>query len=486
MNEPYDNSPNTSSTNDTLSPMFNTFDRPVAGPSFTGGNQFQGNTSHPQSNHGIDLSAGATINDPFLFIGNEAAMFTDSLVMETSPEYHHYRSAMNTGGELQSDIAAALPSLLSLGVAGGGPNNPPHASLYSPYPHPLVKTGMTEMPFPHHMNYMSSFQSHGKIPMPQSFVNMRPQMHAMSGPHDLAGSQPKSGGHDFGQNVFLYPYLGTHGDPMSGSNASLPFAGRELATMKEEGGKGTAESGKDGKQPQSSQEDDYFSLAALDMFSSGLEGNANDIDRARQGHQLQQQQQQQQQLVQDPQNGFYMLRNMPYLPIHPFMTFNNQHGLEGNPLYNPHLLSVTPGLIPANPLPPAGKRKPKGGGSGTPVVKGKPAKFEESFDEEEEDLSPVHSVERGAGSYSHMSHHSHDSHGHSAELAAAAMVTGTSIKGTSRANNSLSSLSRRFVEFYGDAKTIPYISGQLDENDYTGQGTPRSFPINHLFIDLIE
>ena len=118
------------------------------------------------------------------------------------------------------------------------------------------------------------------------------------------------------------------------------------------------------------------------------------------------------------------------------------------------------------------KRRPKATSQST--AKGKAAKgaagtakikSEDCMDEED-------SSEKEKGALFQMSHHSHNSHGHSGnpvEAAAMAMITSSSIKGSNRANNSLSTLSRRFVEHYGDEKTIPYISGQLNIEDCSGE-----------------
>ena len=235
---------------------------------------------------------------------------------------------------------------------------------------------------------------------------------------------------------------------MSDNNLEL-FQGREV-------GNGESDAAKSNKTNFQKSDvdvlDDFMSITALEMLSIQMEGDQQ---------QQQQFQQQQQQLLlsQKAQLMHLAAQHKSYLDMQA-MIMNSATSIVAAP----QTASTS------------SKRRSKI--TAQPSTKGKAAKGETSsvmiktdcstnFNDDDEDDN--YSPEKFIGQI--ISDHSHNSHGHSGalnEMAAMAMVTGTSIKSTSRANNSLSTLSRRFVEHYGDSKTVAYISGQLNVSEFTG------------------
>ena len=266
----------------------------------------------------------------------------------------------------------------------------------------------------------------------------------------------------FHPNMFLpggqLPHPGAPMLPnLLGSNTALPF----MPDKDIEIGKGEGDTGKSTKSSFQKSDgdglDDFMSISALEMLSIQMESDQQQL------HQHQQQQQhyhQQQQLLLSQKAQLMQLT------------------AQQNSYLDMMMMSPISSAISAQQTAATSKRRSKV--TAQPSTKGKAAKGGSSglmmktdvgTNDNDNDEDDMFSPEKGNSFIGQVSHHSHNSHGHSGtlnEMATMAMVTSTSIKSTSRANNSLSSLSRRFVEYYGDSKTIPYISGLLNVTDFTG------------------
>jgi len=395
--------------------------------------------------------------------GGHSPNYSNPIYAISSPNGYSYRGSNNAN---DSEIAAALPSLLSLGNQGHSyfPNS--QYTNYSPMRndfyqdqlnyaqnssiyHEMIPNGryftVGNLGKPGYPVTFDNFtyNHHNGSPNPQH-QSSDSSLGANGSPHLVVpqGYQINKMGAHYGHMFMATPVLGMTADGnLSARNTS--FSPNPSGSSNDNNGRGI-------------RNEEYLNSTSMEML---IQMDSSEAE-------------QQRHLIEQQHNFQAMQRGH-------LMQFNNQQISSLQAVYaSPSMMPMSQMNIGSAPL--SAKRRPKA--ANTSGAKGKAAKggasgvkikAEDTFDEND-DMDDTFAADISA-KLGQMSDHSHNSHGHSSSIAeaAAAMVTGNSIKGTSRANNSLSSLSKRFVEHYGDSKTIPYISGQLDENDVS-ESPPNS------------
>ena len=420
--------------------------------------------------------------------------FDPRMMMQFAPgqvfDQSTYQTLPNSGStygygnmSMGADPSGSLSSLLSSGLSApsqGYYPNPNHNPNLSPTQFAELFPGQN---FPPAMNMMQpmlqdALQSNRYFPLangmknyPMNYGNnymyggqlgQNPLLNQITG-QQLLSSLPST---QFHPNMFLPGNQLPNGVSMlpnalgnSTSNTTLPFMSDNNLELFQgrEVGNGESDAAKSNKPNFQKSDvdvlDDFMSITALEMLSIQMEGDQQ---------QQQQFQQQQQQLLlsQKAQLMHLAAQHKSYLDMQA-MIMNSATSTVAAPQTASTSTSKRRSKITAQP---STKGKAAKGETSSVMIK---TDCSTHFNDDDEDYN--YSPEKFIGQI--ISDHSHNSHGHSGaliEMATMAMITGTSIKSTSRANNSLSTLSRRFVEHYGDSKTVAYISGQLNVSEFTG------------------